>query len=85
MWDNFTDDLQAAAHKLEQCLMQFAEFSLAQEQLTKWLKDVERAMTQHTELKSSLQEKRAQLQVICHCLPAISVVKKQRMWFSIAN
>ena len=50
--------------------MQFAEFTLSQEQLTKWLKDVERAMTQHTELKSSLQEKRAQLQVICHCVPA---------------
>jgi nesprin-1 len=44
--------------------MQFAEFTLSQEQLTKWLRDVEHAMTQHTELKSSLQEKRAQLQVI---------------------
>lgn len=43
--------------------MQFAEFSLSQEQLTKWLRDVERAMAQHTELKASLQEKRAQLQV----------------------
>ncbi|XP_068085330.1 muscle-specific protein 300 kDa [Anabrus simplex] len=62
LWDNFSDDLQAAMHKLDQCLMQFAEFNLSQEQLTKWLKDVERAMTQHTELKASLQEKRAQLQ-----------------------
>ncbi|GLH12194.1 Uncharacterized protein GBIM_16929 [Gryllus bimaculatus] len=62
LWDNFSDDLQAAMHKLDQCLMQFAEFILSQDQLTKWLKDVERAMTQHTELKSSLQEKRAQLQ-----------------------
>jgi nesprin-1 len=42
--------------------LQFAEFSQAQEQLTKWLRDVEKAMQQHTELKSTLQEKRAQLQ-----------------------
>jgi nesprin-1 len=53
--------------------MQFAEFTLSQEQLTKWLKDVERAMTQHTELKSSLQEKRAQLQVISHLILLIKL------------
>ncbi|CAG2061276.1 unnamed protein product, partial [Timema podura] len=63
VWDSFSEDLQASTHKLDQCLMQFAEFTLSQEQLTKWLKDVEKAMTQHTELKGSLQEKRAQLQV----------------------
>lgn len=62
VWDGFTEDLQSATQKLDQCLMQFAEFSLSQEQLTTWLRDVERAMHQHTELKSSLQEKRAQLQ-----------------------
>ncbi|XP_012253400.2 muscle-specific protein 300 kDa isoform X14 [Athalia rosae] len=62
VWDGFTEDLQSATQKLDQCLMQFAEFSLSQEQLTTWLRDVERAMHQHTELKSTLQEKRAQLQ-----------------------
>ncbi|KAF4529963.1 hypothetical protein B566_EDAN017793, partial [Ephemera danica] len=62
LWDTFSDDLQACSHKLEQCLLQFAEFSQAQEQLTKWLRDVEKAMQQHTELKCSLLEKRAQLQ-----------------------
>ncbi|XP_046474495.1 muscle-specific protein 300 kDa isoform X6 [Neodiprion pinetum] len=62
VWDGFSEDLQSAMQKLDQCLMQFAEFSLSQEQLTTWLRDVERAMHQHTELKSSLQEKRAQLQ-----------------------
>ena len=64
MWDGFSDELQAGTHHLDQCLLQFAEFSLAQEQLTKWLKGVEKAMQQHTELKGTLQEKRAQLQVI---------------------
>lgn len=62
LWDGFTEDLQVAMQKLDQCLMQFAEFSLSQEQLTAWLRDVERDMHQHTELKSTLEEKRAQLQ-----------------------
>jgi len=62
VWDGFSEDLQNSTQKLDQCLMQFAEFSLSQEQLTAWLRDVERAMHQHTELKSSLEEKRAQLQ-----------------------
>lgn len=62
IWDGFTDDLQNATNKLDQCLIQFSDFTATQEQLTKWLKDVEKAMHQHTELKATLQEKRAQLQ-----------------------
>lgn len=62
IWDSFSDDLQAATNKLDQCLMQFQDFTASQEKLTKWLKDVEKAMHQHTELKATLQEKRAQLQ-----------------------
>ncbi|XP_008555407.1 muscle-specific protein 300 kDa isoform X6 [Microplitis demolitor] len=62
LWDGFTEDLQSATQKLDQCLMQFAEFSLSQEQLTSWLRNVEKDMHQHTELKSTLEEKRAQLQ-----------------------
>lgn len=62
LWDNFGDGFQETVNKLDQCLLQFSDFSLAQEQLTKWLKDVERAMQKHTELKASLEEKKAQLQ-----------------------
>ncbi|KAL3268199.1 hypothetical protein HHI36_007324 [Cryptolaemus montrouzieri] len=62
IWDSFADDLQNASYKLDQCLVQFSDFTMTQEQLTKWLKDVEKAMQQHTELKATLQEKRAQLQ-----------------------
>ncbi|XP_044734627.1 nesprin-1 [Chrysoperla carnea] len=62
IWESFSDDLQNGSNKLDHCLTQFAEFTTSQEQLTKWLKDVEKAMQQHTELKASLQEKRAQLQ-----------------------
>lgn len=61
-WDSFSDGLNAASQKIEQCLLQFGDFSAGQEQLTKWLKDVEKAMQSHTELKTTLQEKRAQLQ-----------------------
>ncbi|VEN42511.1 unnamed protein product, partial [Callosobruchus maculatus] len=62
IWDTFAEDLQNATNKLELCLTQFSDFTTSQEQLTKWLKDVEKAMHQHTELKSTLQEKKAQLQ-----------------------
>lgn len=62
IWDTFADDLQSSTNKLDQCLTQFSDFTATQEQLTKWLRDVEKAMHQHTELKSTLQEKRAQLQ-----------------------
>lgn len=62
LWDSFGDSFQETVNKLDQCLLQFSDFSLAQEQLTKWLKDVEKAMQRHTELKASLEEKKAQLQ-----------------------
>nr|XP_022915902.1 nesprin-1 isoform X7 [Onthophagus taurus] len=62
IWDGFTDDLQGVKNKLEQCLTQFADFSTAQEELTRWLRDVEKAMLQHNKLNNTLQEKRAQLQ-----------------------
>ena len=51
-----------ALNKLDTCLQQFADFTDLQEQLTKWLKDIESAMQQHTELRPSLEEKRGQLQ-----------------------
>ncbi|ERL91661.1 hypothetical protein D910_08989, partial [Dendroctonus ponderosae] len=62
IWDTLGDDLQLATNKLDQCILQFSDFAATQEQLTKWLRDVEKGMKQHTELKSTLQEKRAQLQ-----------------------
>lgn len=62
MWDNFTEDLNSATQALDQCLLQFGDFTSAQEQLTKWLVDVEKSMQSHTELSATLQEKRAHLQ-----------------------
>ncbi|CAH1403532.1 unnamed protein product [Nezara viridula] len=62
LWEALSENLQESLQILEQCLVQFAEFTLSQEQLTKWLKEVEKAMQAHTELKGTLQEKKAQLQ-----------------------
>ncbi|CAB4070178.1 SYNE1 [Lepeophtheirus salmonis] len=61
-WDELTSNLQSASLSLEKCLQQFSDFTTLQEKLTKWLKDIERAMQGHTELKSSLPEKKGQLQ-----------------------
>ena len=61
-WEALYDDLGSAAIKLDQCLQQFSDFSASQEQLTRWLRDVEQSMLQHSDLKSTLQEKRAQQQ-----------------------
>ena len=61
-WDSLGEEMQNSGTKIDTCLQQFSDFTSSQEQLTKWLKDIERHMQQHTELKPSLQEKRAQLQ-----------------------
>lgn len=61
-WEAMCEDLASTATALDQCLQQFAEFSASQEQLTRWLREVEQSMLQHSDLKSTLQEKRAQLQ-----------------------
>ena len=61
-WEEICDDLTSTASKLDECLQKFAQFSAGQEQLTRWLRDVEQSMQQHSDLKSTLQEKRAQLQ-----------------------
>ena len=61
-WESLSEELQTSGTKIDTCLHQFSDFTSSQEQLTKWLKDIEKHMQQHTELKASLQEKRAQLQ-----------------------
>ena len=61
-WDTLMEEIQSNSSKIDTCLQQFSDFTNSQEQLTKWLKDIEKHMQQHTELKASLQEKKAQLQ-----------------------
>ena len=61
-WDALTEEIQNNSIKIDTCIQQFSDFTSSQEQLTKWLKDIEKHMQQHTELKPSLQEKKAQLQ-----------------------
>ncbi|XP_025834538.1 nesprin-1 isoform X2 [Agrilus planipennis] len=83
IWDGYTEDLQSVALKLDQCLIQFADFAAMQEQLTKWLKDVEAAIQQHTELKTTLQEKKAQLQN--HTIMHQEITSHQRLVDSVCE
>ena len=61
-WDMYSDDLVALTQKVDQCVQQFSEFSDSQEQLSKWLKEVEKSIQSHTELRSTLPEKSLQFQ-----------------------
>ena len=61
-WEKLAEEMVFHLNKIDICLQQFSDFTSAQEQLTKWLKDIEKHMQQHTELKPSFQEKKAQLQ-----------------------
>ena len=61
-WESLGEELEACGVKIDTCLLRFSEFTNSQEQLTKWLKDIENHMQSHTELKASLQEKKAQFQ-----------------------
>lgn len=62
LWDKITEDILTNSSKIDKCLQQFSDLTSLQEQLTKWLKDIETAMHHHTELRPSLQEKKGQLQ-----------------------
>jgi nesprin-1 len=61
-WDKITEDILNRSASIDKCLQQFSDLTSLQEQLTKWLKDIETAMHHHTELRPSLQEKKGQLQ-----------------------
>ena len=50
-WEALADDLNATSNKLDLCLQQCAEFAASQEQLTRWLREVEHSMLQHSDLK----------------------------------
>ena len=62
LWDKINEDILNTSAKIDKCLQQFSDLTSLQEQLTKWLKDIETAMHHHTELRPSLQEKKGQLQ-----------------------
>lgn len=61
-WETLGEQMQSSWQRLDACLSQFEDFKAAQEELTKWLKGIEQSMRLHTQLKSTLQEKKAQLQ-----------------------
>ena len=46
---------------LESCLLQWTDFSASHDQVTRWLKDMEKRLRE-THLKADLTEKKAELQ-----------------------
>jgi nesprin-1 len=61
-WDNYEEDLNTLGQKVDQFVQQFEEFTIAQEELSKWLREIEKSIQSHTELRSTLPEKNLQLQ-----------------------
>ncbi|ODN01313.1 Nesprin-1 [Orchesella cincta] len=61
-WETIGEQMQSSWQRLDACLSQFEDFKNSQEELTKWLKGIEQSMRLHTQLKATLQEKKAQLQ-----------------------
>lgn len=62
VWETLGEQMQGSWQRLDACLSQFEDFKTSQEELTKWLRGIEQSMRLHTQLKSTLQEKKAQLQ-----------------------
>ncbi|KFM65652.1 Nesprin-1, partial [Stegodyphus mimosarum] len=61
-WEALQEKCNAALRAADSCLQKLNSFSQGQERLSKWLQEVGLSVQQHTEPKSTLQEKRAQMQ-----------------------
>ncbi|XP_062549338.1 muscle-specific protein 300 kDa isoform X2 [Armigeres subalbatus] len=82
-WDEFSDKLESTSQKVDQCILQLGEFSLQQEQLSKWLKDIEMSMKSTSELKSNIQDKRSQYQN--HKLMHQEILSQNALLDSVCN
>lgn len=63
-WDRFNSNLHDAQRRVDSFLMQWSSYSDGQDQLMKWMTDMEKLLQEDVELKNTLQEKRMQLQNI---------------------
>lgn len=61
-YESLIERCNAALRAADSCLQKLSSFTQGQERLSKWLQEVGLAVQQHTEPKSTLQEKRVQLQ-----------------------
>ncbi|KAK3090120.1 hypothetical protein FSP39_009339 [Pinctada imbricata] len=61
-WDRLCSSLNDAQRRVDSFLMQWSSYSDGQDQLLKWMADMENALKSDVDLKNTLQEKRMQLQ-----------------------
>lgn len=67
-WESLFDDLSAAQRKLEVALVQWTSFDDSYGQVEHWLRDMESQLEGQLPLRSTLEEKKTQLQnykVLC--------------------
>lgn len=61
-WESLADDLSSAQRKLEVALVQWTTFDDSYGQVEQWLRDAEVQLEGQTPLRSTLEEKKSQLQ-----------------------
>lgn len=61
-WEQLCDQLSDTQRKLDSCLVQWSSYDENFEQFQKWLLDTEIQLKEDTDLKSTLPDKKAQLQ-----------------------
>lgn len=61
-WESLFDDLSAAQRKMEVALVQWTSFDDSYGQVEHWLRDMETQLEGQTPLRSTLEEKKSQLQ-----------------------
>ncbi|CAL1291409.1 unnamed protein product [Larinioides sclopetarius] len=61
-WESLQEKCNGSLRAVDSCLQKLISFSQGQERLSKWLQEVGLSVQQHAEPKSTIQEKRAQLQ-----------------------
>lgn len=61
-WESLFDDLSAAQRKLEVALVQWTSFDDSYGQVEHWLRDMESQLEGQLPLRSTLEEKKTQLQ-----------------------
>lgn len=61
-WESLFDDLSSAQRKMEVALVQWTSFDDSYGQVEHWLRDMESHLEGQTPLRSTLEEKKSQLQ-----------------------
>lgn len=62
-WDTFLSTISETRTSLESCLLKWSDYDDQADQINKWLKDIDRKLSD-SELKVDLSEKKARLQKV---------------------